>query len=201
VQILNSVGANNPLSVSVTGRAITVSLATNAGGAPSSTAAQVASAINASVAAGSLVAASAAGSGAGVVQSLSESALTPVIVETGPFASAYQTAFASSASFPEDASITYGSGGAIDASSLYLYVRGTVSGPAYYIYDLFAPAIGWNGLDGLMLQDFWPGAGSIEQLSIVGVRQTAVPEASSLALLMLGLGVFAWSRVRTRKRA
>lgn len=47
--------ADSPLSVSVTGTAITVSLATNAAGAPSSTAAQVVAAINASPAASAIV--------------------------------------------------------------------------------------------------------------------------------------------------
>lgn len=51
-------GTNTALSVSVTGNAITVNLATSAGGAATSTAAQVAAAVNANGPASALVAAS-----------------------------------------------------------------------------------------------------------------------------------------------
>jgi hypothetical protein len=198
VQIVTAAGVNLPLSVNAIGRTIMVTLGTDGVGAATSTAAQVAAAVNAQPAASALVAASFGGSGTGVVQGLI-AGLTPAIVETG-LAGGYQTTFANSASFPEDATVT-NTGGVIDASELFLYVRGSVSEPAYYIYDLFAPAFSWNGLDNLVLQDFWPNAGSIEQISIVGLRSTAVPEGSSWALLVLGLGMFAWSRGRARQRA
>ena len=199
VQIVTPGTFNTPLSINATGRSIIITLGTNGTGVPTSTAAQVAAAVNADPSSSSLVVGSAGGGGAGVVQGLGATALTPVIVETG-LAGGFQTAFANSASFPEDATIT-NTGGVIDASALFLYVRGSVSDPAYYIYDLFAPAFSWNGLDNLALQDFWPNAGSIEQVSIVGLRSIPVPEGSSLALLVLGLGMFAWSRGRTRQRA
>jgi hypothetical protein len=201
VEVLNPGTHSTPLSISVTGRTITITLATDAAGVPISTAAQVAAAVNAAPAASALVAASAGGSGTGLVQILSATALEPVIVETGPFAGAYQTAFANSTSFPQDASVTYGSGAAIGASALFLYVRDTGHAPAFYIYDLhnlLAPAFSWNGLDDLRLERFWPNDGAIEQVSIVGIasRSTPVPESSSLALLLLGIGVLSWSRRR-----
>jgi hypothetical protein len=201
VQVLDPGTSSSPLSVSVTGRTITISLATDSGGTPNSTAAQVAAAVDAAPAASTLVAASAGGSGTGLVQTLGATALAPVILETGPFASVYQTAFANTTSFPQDASVTYGSGAAIDASALFLYVRDTGRAPAFYIYDLhdlLAPAFSWNGLDGLTLAGFWPNDGAIEQVSIVGIasRSTPVPESSSLALLLLGIGVLSWSSRR-----
>ncbi|HEX5046858.1 MAG TPA: PEP-CTERM sorting domain-containing protein [Gammaproteobacteria bacterium] len=168
----------------------------------SSTAAQVAQAVNASPAAGSLVQASLAGSGTGVVQSQSVTALAPAIVEAGPFAGSYGTSFANSPGFPQDAAVSYGSGAAIAASSLFLYVRDTNQQPAFYIYDLLVAPLSWNGLDSLLLRGFWPNEGSIEQLKIVGLaaQTTPVPEGSSLALLVAGLGALAGSR-RTRRSA
>ncbi len=201
VEVLNPGTPSSPLIVSVTGPMIKITLATDVNGVPISTAAHVADAVNATPAASTLVAASAGGSGTGLVQTLGATTLAPVMVETGPFASAYQTAFANSTSFPQDASVTYGSGAAIDASALFLYVRDTGHAPAFYIYDLhnlLAPAFSWNGLDGLTLAGFWPNDGAIEQVSIVGIasRSTPVPESSSLALLLLGIGVLSWSSRR-----
>lgn len=86
--------ANSPLSVTVTGKDIVVSLATDASGALASTAAQVVGAINASSAAGALVVAQTfrGDAGAGVVQprakvTLSDflSTTTNAHVQRGPF--------------------------------------------------------------------------------------------------------------------
>ena len=76
VQFADPGGANQALSVSVSGSAITVNLATDAGSAITSTAAQVAAAINAHAAAAALVSAAAEGAGTGVVASAAETNLT-----------------------------------------------------------------------------------------------------------------------------
>src|SRR5690606_11599693 len=94
--LLNPGKSSSPLFVSVPGRTITISLATDSVGVPISTAAHVAEAVNATPAASALVTASAGGGGTGLVQTMAATALEPVIVETGPFASAYQAAFANS---------------------------------------------------------------------------------------------------------
>lgn len=60
-------GNSTPLSVSVTGYAITVNVATDSSGNPTSTATQVAAAITASIPAAALVTATASGTGASVV--------------------------------------------------------------------------------------------------------------------------------------
>lgn len=79
-------GANNQaLSVSVSGRAITVSLATGAGGAITSTANAVVAAIAASAEAAALVTAAAEGTGLGVVNAKSVASLSGgVDVTPGP---------------------------------------------------------------------------------------------------------------------
>jgi hypothetical protein len=59
-------GNNTPLTVSVSGKDITVNLATSAGGVATSTAAQVAAAVNGTAAANNLVTASLPGTGASV---------------------------------------------------------------------------------------------------------------------------------------
>lgn len=74
-------GANTPLSVSVTGNAITVNLATNAGSVPTSTAAQVVAAVNANGPASALVTASLAfnrtgNDGTGTAAAMTASSLT-----------------------------------------------------------------------------------------------------------------------------
>ncbi|MFE9201420.1 M14 family metallopeptidase [Micromonospora sp. NPDC007230] len=76
VELVNPGAASRPLSVSVTGKDIRVSLATNASGALTSTAAQVAAALNAN--AGSLVRAYTyrGDAGAGVVAAATKSVLT-----------------------------------------------------------------------------------------------------------------------------
>src|SRR4051794_35891092 len=75
--LVNPATASSPLSVSVSGKAITVTLATNAGGAVSSTAAQVVDAINASPGASALVTATKlrTNAGAGVVAPAATTAL------------------------------------------------------------------------------------------------------------------------------
>lgn len=66
----------SPLSVSVSGDFISVVLATDSGGAFSSTAAQVVAAINASAAASSLVTATLIGNGSGIVSPLTKTNLS-----------------------------------------------------------------------------------------------------------------------------
>jgi hypothetical protein len=73
---LNPNGNNQPLSVSVTGKAITVSLATNGSGTITSTATLIKQAISANTSASALVWADLVGDGSGVVNAFAATALT-----------------------------------------------------------------------------------------------------------------------------
>ncbi|GAB3060932.1 M14 family zinc carboxypeptidase [Intrasporangium mesophilum] len=92
IALVNPGAASSPLSVSVTGKAVTVTLATNGSGALSSTAAQVVSAINANPSANALMVASTyrGNAGAGVVAAAASTRLTdnlnaPASVSREPF--------------------------------------------------------------------------------------------------------------------
>ena len=74
-QFVDPGAASQALSVSVSGNAITVNLATDAGSNVTSTAAQVAAAINADAAASALVSAAPEGAGTGVVNSIAQTNL------------------------------------------------------------------------------------------------------------------------------
>jgi len=200
ITIVDPGAPNAPLSVSVAGDAITISLATDASGMPVSTAAQVVSAVNANPAASTLVSASAGGLGTDVVGVLGQTALSPFLVEAGAYAGSYDAFFSNSASHPQDAIISYLLGEpSIAAGSLYLYVKDGGQTPAFYLYDLLARPDVWNGIDDLILSGFWAPGGSITSVKLFGTP-AAVPEVSSIALLALGLGARAWRSRRPARR-
>ncbi len=187
---------NSPLMITVIGDEIVVTLATGPSGTPTSTAAQVVAALNASPAASALVIASTGGSGSALVGAMSKTALTSVVVEAGAYAPFYETAFSNSPSHPQNALIAYlGGGPSIPAGATYLYVKDGKQRPAFYVYDLLAPAYAWNGSDDLTLENFWAPTGSITSVKIFGTP-AAVPEVSSVSLLAIGLATRAWKRRR-----
>ena len=198
VRIVDPMAPNSPLTVSVNGREITVGLATNSSGAVTSTAAQVAAAVNASPSSSALVVASTGGNpGAGVVDAMSTTAMAPIVAEDGAFAGSYDTAF--SIDVLGSARVDYLGGPSIVATSLFLYVQDAAHPADYYIYDLLAAAYAWDGIDSLFLEGFGPLVGGLSNLKIVGISAVTVPEGPSIALTAIGLVVLAWSRRRRVK--
>lgn len=112
----------------------------------------------------------------------------PAVIETGTFASSYETTFSNSQFDPQDALIEYVSGASIACPECYLAIKDGNQDPSYYFYNLSA----WNGTEDIVLEGFWPQSGAISHVSIWGKEDgggggTDLPEPGSLALLGLGL--------------
>lgn len=116
--------------------------------------------------------------------------------EEGSFQSSYDTTFSNTETDPSDALIEYISGDAIAANDpLWLLVKDGSQEPAWYLFDLFAA--GWDGMEDIVLEGFWPNQGAISHVSIFG-GQTQVPEPATLVLL--GLGLLAMGGLMSRRK-
>lgn len=109
--------------------------------------------------------------------------------ESGSLAGSYQSTFSNSSSNPEDALIKYTGGSVVGGA--FLLVKGGSQTPAWYLFDLSST---WNGIEDLVLNDFWVGPGSISHVTLYGKEAQFTPASTvadagtTLALLGLGLG-------------
>lgn len=100
--------------------------------------------------------------------------------ESGALASSYTTTFDGAGG----STISW-DGGAFVGPTAYLLVKDGNQVPAWYLFDL--TALGWDGMEDLVLSDFWPAQGAISHVSLYGTTGTSVPEPVTLTLLGLGL--------------
>ena len=97
--------------------------------------------------------------------------------------------------------ISYGSGDIVDCSSpCYLTVKGGKDNPARYLFDLaLSGPIGWDGVENLILSDFWasPDQGSISNFAIYGAAVSPIPVPAAVWLFGTALiGFVGMSRRR-----
>jgi hypothetical protein len=108
--------------------------------------------------------------------------------DTGSYSGSYSTGFSPTPD-PTGGKIEYGSGSVISGfSSLYLYVKDGNQDPGWYLFDLNNGSSTWNGIEDLILQNFWGNPnGSISHIAIYGARTdqtTSVPDGGSALILM-----------------
>ena len=116
--------------------------------------------------------------------------------EFGPLAGSYETLFFNTVTDPKDAFITY-TGGSFISDNPFLLVKDGNHEPAWYLFDL--GDLGWDGMDTLELEDFWPGNGAISHVTLYG-GSNPVPEPATMLLFGIGLIGLAGMSRKTRKK-
>lgn len=107
--------------------------------------------------------------------------------EGGSFMGSYDTVFSGD---PNNALITYTGGSSIICPECYLIVKD--GNEPQYLFDL----AGWDGMEDLDLQGFYPNQGAISNVAIWGKAGVNVPEPS--ALILMGLGLIGLGMARRR---
>ena len=116
--------------------------------------------------------------------------------EEGPFMDSYTTIFTDE---NESGRVIYDGGGdpsIAPQDNLWLIVKdGVAHDPIWYIWDLSASGLNWNGTDTLDIGVLWPLQGAISHVGIYGGGETGrVPEGGSTAILLgtalVGIGAF-----------
>ena len=114
--------------------------------------------------------------------------------ETGSFAGDYSTMFSNTPTDPANATITWDGTGIISCPDCFVLVKDGNQNPAWYLFDL--ATFNWNGMDDIVLTDFWPNQGAISHVSIMG---SPVPVPA--AVWLFGSGLLGLVGVARRKRA
>jgi hypothetical protein len=114
----------------------------------------------------------------------------------GSFLNSYTTIFSGG---NESAQVIYDGGGDPSIPSqddLWLVIKdGVNNNPIWYIWDLSASGLNWNGTETLDIGVLWPQQGAISHVGIYGGGGTnQVPEGGSTAILLgtalVGIGAF-----------
>ena len=120
--------------------------------------------------------------------------------ESGDFASSYETKFLDTPQDPSGAEISYfGGSSLVGYSPIHLLVKGGKNQPpAWYLYNLGAGGAGWNGIDTLVLSNFWPEKNAISHVTLFAKKGPStggggrVPDGGTtiacLGMALLGLG-------------
>jgi len=107
------------------------------------------------------------------------------VAEEGVLAGSYETVFDDDNS---DAVIEYVAGDIVGPIA-YLLVKDGRQQPAWYLFNL--TGLGWDGMEKIEVQGFWPNQGEISHVSLYGNR-TGVPDGGTTMMLvgmaMIGLG-------------
>jgi hypothetical protein len=114
--------------------------------------------------------------------------------DVGTLAGSYETTFANLPLDPAEATITY-VGGPIVGPTAFLLVKDGSQIPAWYLYNLTAAPLSWNGTETIYLTGFWPNDGAISHVTLYGGG--SVPDGG-ITIAMLGMGFCVLEFVRRR---
>ena len=100
--------------------------------------------------------------------------------ERGPYAGSYTTQFFNEPTDPEDATITWvPETSYINPVCSFLLIKDGKQDPAWYLFDL--DGAGWDGMETLDIDGFWPQKGAISHIAIYS--GSTVPDGGHVVML------------------
>ena len=100
--------------------------------------------------------------------------------EAGGAAHEYEVTFSNTISNPSDALIEWMGEGYLMGAT-HMLVKDGNHDPGWYLFDIS----GWDGMETIELNAFWPAGGAISNIRMYG--GVSVPEPETLAMFALGL--------------